>query len=260
MISFSKMHGLGNDYVYMMLDNEKNINLSEFAKRISNRNFGIGSDGLIVIIKQYSGIYKMRIFNSDGSEANMCGNGIRCVAKYLYDYRYINVKKFKIGTNSGIKTVEVFTNKYNLVDEVKVDMGSASITGKKEINLEYENFDMYLVNIGNNHGIIIVKDSPEFYAEKFGKNISVKYDINVEFVKVINKKEIEMSVYERGSGLTFACGTGACASYFLCFKNQLVCNEGIVKLKGGNLKITIVDEKIYMQGSAIKVFDGIYYE
>ena len=260
MISFAKMHGLGNDYVYIMLENDNSIILSELAKKISNRNFGIGSDGLIVILKQNNGIYKMRIWNSDGSEANMCGNGIRCVAKYLYDYRYINTKKFEIETNSGIKKVEVFTNKYNMVDEVKVNMGNAYILEIKEINFDYEEFLMYLVNIGNNHGVIIVKDSPEFYAKKFGKTISEKYDINVEFVTVLNENEIEMSVYERGSGITLACGTGACASYFVCLKNGYVKKEsGVVKLKGGKLKIDIVNDIIYMQGEAVKVFDGVYY-
>lgn len=260
MISFAKMQGLGNDYVYIMLENDKNINLPEFAKKISNRNFGIGSDGLITIFKNKNGIYKMRIFNSDGSEANMCGNGIRCVAKYLYDYRYINIKNFEIDTNSGIKKVEVFTNKYNMVEEVKVNMGIAKIMGKKDIVLEYEELVMYLVNIGNNHGVIVVKDSPDFYAKKFGKIISEKYDINIEFVKVLNNNEIEMSVYERGSGITLACGTGACASYFVCLKNGYLKKEnGIVNLKGGKLKIDIAKDIIYMQGEAVKVFDGVYY-
>ena len=259
MLKFTKMQGLGNDYVYIFCSNEEEFDFPTLSKKVSNRNFGIGSDGLIVISYGDNKNYKMRIFNADGSEAKMCGNGIRCVAKYLYDEGYVKEKNFIIETNSGKKKVEVFVDENDEVSQVEISMGKATIIKSKNVIFQYETFPVTFVDIGNLHGVIFVKGDTEFYAKKYGKQISDKYDINVEFVQILNSKAIKLSVYERGSGITMACGTGASASYFTAFKNNLVERNGKVYLAGGILEINILEGDILMKGEAKKVFDGIFY-
>lgn len=265
MFNFTKMHGLGNDYVYIFVENEKDIDFTKLARKVSNRNFGIGSDGLIVISKNKNSNFKMRIFNSDGSEGAMCGNGIRCVAKYLYDNKYVTTNKFDIDTKSGIKHVSIKVNKDNLVERVQVNMGKVKFKDVKKIEVLDKTFEVNLVDVGNIHGVIFTRQNVFSYAEKYGELISkhkcFNHDINVEFVKVVNDETIKMAVYERGSGITLACGTGACASYFAAHKKEMVKNSGTVILNYGNLDILVDSTDIvFMSGEAVKVFDGTFYD
>lgn len=265
MFKFTKMHGLGNDYVYIFVEDETKMNFSKLAKKVSNRNFGIGSDGLIVISKNENSNFKMRIFNSDGSEGAMCGNGIRCVAKYLYDNKYVRTKKFDIDTKSGTKSVFVKVNKDNLVEKVQVNMGKVEIIDKQQITVLDKTFEVNLIDVGNIHGVIFIRQNVTQYAKKYGELISkhryFNQDINVEFVRIVNDETIKMAVYEKGSGITLACGTGSCASYFTAYKNGFVNNKGTVLLSHGNLDIFVNSEDIvFMSGDAVKVFDGTFYD
>ncbi len=264
MLHFTKMHGLGNDYVFIYCNDYEMKNLSDLAIELSNRNFGVGSDGLIVISKSFVADFKMRIFNSDGSEATMCGNGIRCVGKYVFDNKFTMQKKITVETKSGIKTLELFVNNENLVEKIKVSMGTFKFLAKISIIIDDKEFEVNCVDAGNLHGVIFTHDNVHESIEKYGKKISeyskFKDGINVEFVKIIDNTKIEMAVYERGSGITLACGTGASASYFLAYLNNFVLSQGIVNLKFGNLEIDVKPKnKVYMTGPAKKVFDGEYY-
>ena len=230
MIRFTKMQGCGNDYVYINNDEEHIDNMSLLTKKISNRNFGIGSDGCIFIYKDdNSGAdVNFRIFNPDGSEANMCGNGIRCVAKYAYEKGIVRKKSMRIGTKSGIKDVEVYVED-NIVKNIKVNMGVPKFnTDILEINypkdvIINERFDVldkeiYItcLSVGNIHSVVFVDDVDSVDIEKYGKEIEnleiFKDRTNVEFVQIIDRENIKVRVWERGVGETLACGTGATAS------------------------------------------------
>ncbi len=260
MLKFTKMHGLGNDYIFIYDEKEKLKNLNELSVKLSNRNLFIGGDGIIVISKSNIADYKMRIFNLDGSEAKMCGNGIRCVAKYLYDNKLVNTNLIKIETLSGIKDAEVFVDN-NKVSNVKIKMGKVDIKDAFNTILDGKKYEGYIVNVGNPHLVFFTYNKPEDEILKFGKDISTspafKDGINVEFIRIIDNSLIEMSVYERGTGITYACGTGSTASYFLAYKKGFVKNKGKVKLKYGCLEIEILDDIAYMTGSATTSYEGI---
>ena len=258
MIKFTKMHGLGNDYVYIdCTKNNKIADESKFAEFVSNRHFGIGSDGLVLIYKSSIADFKMRIFNSDGTEAQMCGNGIRCVGKYVYD-----------------KKLNLFT-KENCVEEIEVDMGepileperipvisNKSIAKNILVNINNIKFYITCVSMGNPHGVVIVKDLQNFNVQKFGRLLETHNifpdKANIEFVQIIDKNNIKMRVWERGTGETLACGTGACAAVVACNINNYVFTEVNVKLLAGNLKINWNkhNNHIYMRGGATTVFEG----
>ena len=278
MIKFTKMHGLGNDYVYIDAINQKIENESSLAKFVSNRHFGIGSDGLILICKSEVADFKMRMFNSDGSEAEMCGNGIRCVGKFVYDKGLTNKTTVKIETLAGIKTL-ILNTKDGKVETARVDMGEPILETEKipvisteepvknlELEAENKKFKFTCVSMGNPHAITIVENTKEFNVERYGKILEVDKAFpkkaNIEFVQIIDKENIKMRVWERGAGETLACGTGACATAVACNLNGLTDRKVNIELLGGTLNIewNETDNHVYMIGPAVTVFDGELYE
>lgn len=273
MLKFTKMQGLGNDYVYMDAINQEIENEKELAIKVSDRHFGIGSDGLILICKSEIADFKMRILNSDGSEAEMCGNGIRCVGKFVYDNGLTTKTDLKIETLAGIKEL-VLNVVDGKVDTVRVNMGEPilkpelipvkSINNKVELNVLDRKFDFTCVSMGNPHAITIVDDTKNFDVEKYGKIVEVDNHFpnrtNVEFINVIDKNNINMRVWERGAGETLACGTGSCASTVACILNGLVDRKVNVHLLGGDLLVewNEEDNNVYMTGEAKTVFEGIW--
>ena len=278
MIKFTKMHGLGNDYVYIDAINQKIENESSLAKFVSNRHFGIGSDGLILICKSDIADFQMRMFNSDGSEAEMCGNGIRCVGKFVYDKGLTDKTTVKIETLAGIKTL-VLNTKDRKVETARVDMGEPILEAEKipviskeqpvknlELEAENKKFKFTCVSMGNPHAITIVENTKEFDVEKYGKILEVDKAFpkkaNIEFAQIIDKENIKMRVWERGAGETLACGTGACATAVACNLNGLTDRKVNIELLGGTLNIewNEKDNHVYMTGPAVTVFDGELYE
>ena len=274
MIKFTKMHGLGNDYVYIDAINQKIEQESSLAQFVSNRHFGIGSDGLILICKSEEADFKMRMFNSDGSEAEMCGNGIRCVGKFVYDKGFTNKTTVKIETLAGIKTLKLNV-KEGKVETVKVDMGEPILEAEKIpvvsnekpvknllLKSEGREFKFTCVSMGNPHAITIVEDTKRFDIQKYGKIIEIDKAFpnktNVEFIEIVDRSHVKMRVWERGAGETLACGTGACATAVACCLNDLTERELNVELLGGTLKIewNKDDNHVYMTGPAVTVFEG----
>ena len=274
MIKFTKMHGLGNDYVYMDAIHQNIENESSLAQFVSNRHFGIGSDGLILICKSEIADFKMRMFNSDGSEAEMCGNGIRCVGKFVYDKGLTNKTEVTIETLAGIKTLELHV-KEEKVETVKVDMGEPILKPTEipviseeepvknlKLKAKDKEFTFTCVSMGNPHAITIVKNTKEFDVETYGKILEVDKAFpnktNVEFIEIVDENHMKMRVWERGAGETLACGTGACASVVACILNGLTDNIVEVELLGGPLKIewNKEDNHVYMTGPAVTVFEG----
>lgn len=265
MFNFTKMHGLGNDYVFVDCTNSKNIinNPANLSRIISNRNFGIGSDGLILIEKSSIADFKMRIFNSDGSEAEMCGNGIRCVGKYVFDNNLTTKTSLKIETLAGIKQVDLKV-KNNIVYSASVCVGKYEVKNPIQLQINDKNYTVFPATVGNPHAIIFSNnlDLSEFekYAPIIETNSAFPNKTNVEFVKVSNANLIRVLVWERGSGKTLACGTGAAAVTAVCYTQKLVPNLTSVELPGGTLK-TYVDSSnnVYISGPATTVFSGTYY-
>ena len=274
MIKFIKMQGLGNDYVYIDAINQKIENESSLAQFVSNRHFGIGSDGLILICKSDIADFKMRMFNSDGSEAEMCGNGIRCVGKFVYDNKLTTKTNLKIETLAGIKTL-ILNTKDDKIETVKVDMGEPILEPKEipviskenpvknlKLTVNEKEFKFSCVSMGNPHAITVIDDTQNFDVEKYGKEVEINKvfpnKTNVEFIQLIDKNNIKMRVWERGAGETLACGTGACASVVACVLNELTSRKVNVELLGGTLKIewNEEDNHIYMTGPAVTVFEG----
>ncbi len=281
---FTKMHGAGNDYVYIdalaspTSVDLKSIDLPELARRISDRHFGVGGDGLIAILPSANADFRMRMFNADGSEAQMCGNGTRCVAKYLYDKGFTDKTTFSLETLAGIKILHLYV-KDGKVESVTVDMGVAHllrgeipVTGDKDTVMIDERiiaddrvFEITAVNMGNPHGVIFTDEITDRLIHHYGRMLETS-DIwperaNIEFVKVISPKRLQMRVWERGSGETLACGTGACASLVAAYKKGLAESEATLELLGGNLHINYDTENghVYMTGPAVTVADGVYY-
>lgn len=277
-MEFTKMTGLGNDYLYINLIDSKNQiankDIPKISRYMSNRHFGVGADGIILIEKSNIADFKMRIFNQDGSEAQMCGNGIRGFAKYVYDNKLATSKNISIETLAGIRTVKVYTVN-GKVDLVEVNMGKASIIKNDDIIPENEKIPIKLefeiegkkivgtfVSIGNPHFVIFEKNIEKLNIEKIGKVIEndkhFPNRVNVEFATIIDRGNIKMRVWERGSGETYACGTGACASVKIANFYGLVRENVKVYLKGGKLDIRInkATDEIYMTGVTAKVFDG----
>ena len=261
MIKFTKMQGLGNDYVYIDAIHQNIKKPSSLAKFVSNRNFGIGSDGLILICKSEVADFKMRMFNQDGSEAEMCGNGIRCVGKFVYDKGLTTKTNITVETLAGIKEVEYVRNRKGIVEEYRVNMGIPKFEGVIRLNVLNQIFYINKVNLGNPHAVIFAKDVDNININKYGplieNNKIFPKKTNVEFVQMLSKNLIKMRVWERGSNETLACGTGACASV-IAGNYQKQCGKNVkVLLKGGELYINLENNYVYMQGIATKVFDGI---
>ena len=285
MIKFTKMEGLGNDYVYVDCTKQNLENASNLAKIISDRHFGVGSDGLILIKSSKKADFRMQMFNSDGTEAEMCGNGIRCVGKYVYDKGLTDKTTLKIETLAGIKVLNLNVEG-GKVKTVKVDMGEPILDYKLipakdgkvykskdgikfykvNINIEGDLKELTCVSMGNPHGIDFANNIEKLKIEKFGPIIEVDEHfpnkVNVEFIEILDKHNIKMRVWERGAGETLACGTGACASVVASFLNGYTERNVTVELLGGKLEIewNKEDNHVYMTGPAKTVFEGEFDE
>lgn len=273
-MKFTKMHGIGNDYVYVNCFQEKVENPGELAVRVSDRHFGIGSDGLILIKPSEKADFRMEMYNADGSEGAMCGNGIRCVAKYVYDYGLTDQTSLSVETKSGIKYLDL-TIEDGKVCQVRVNMGAPELEPRKiplvsdkervidqPIEVQGRIYHMTCVSMGNPHAVVYLDDVKNLKIEEIGPEFESHScfpdRVNTEFVRVVDEHTVEMRVWERGSGETLACGTGACAVAVASILNGYVNGEVTVKLLGGDLKI-FWDEKenlVYMTGPATVVFDG----
>lgn len=273
-MKFTKMQGLGNDYVYVNCMEQMVEDAAETARRVSDRHFGIGSDGLILICPSDKADFEMRMYNADGSRGEMCGNGIRCVGKYVYDYGLTDKTSLSVETLGGIKHLflEVEDGKVSLV---KVDMGPAILEPEKipvtaegsrvvdePLCVDGKTFRMTCVSMGNPHAVIYVDDVQGMDLEKTGPSFEnhgrFPNRINTEFAHVLDRNTVEMRVWERGSGETLACGTGACAVAVASILNGYTEDQVTVRLLGGDLKIEWDREanKVYMTGPAEVVFDG----
>lgn len=275
-MEFSKMHGCGNDYVYVNCMEKEVPNPGAVSEYVSHRRFGIGSDGLILIMPSDKADFRMRMFNADASEGKMCGNGIRCVAKYVYDKGLTDKTTFTIETLSGIKTIDV-TLKDGKVAEASVDMGKPVLkcTDIPMISDHFVFVDQGLViaedvvyngtavSMGNPHFVTFVDDVDSIDLEKLGPLFEhhklFPEGVNTEFVQVIDKNTVKFRVWERGSGETWACGTGACAAAVAAVENGY-CKKDTditVKLIGGDLVIRYTDDTVYMTGNAVTVYEGV---
>lgn len=261
-MKFTKMQGLGNDYLYIY--GEVPLNVKDLAIKYSDRHFGVGSDGLIFISPSKIADFKMRIFNADGSEAKMCGNGIRSLGKYVYEKGYTDDTVLTIETLSGIKTLKLSVV-FGKVKSVSVDMGETVVENEITLTAADREFIATPVSVGNPHIVVFVDDVENFPIEKYGK-ILEKHPhfpggVNVEFAEV-KDGFIRMRVWERGSGITLACGTGACATVSVAAKYGLVpANEFItVKLDGGTLQVKYTADTVIMAGGAEFIADGETYD
>lgn len=274
-MKFTKMQGIGNDYVYVNCLQETIENPSELAKKISDRHYGVGSDGLIMINPSDKADFEMEMYNADGSRGEMCGNGIRCVAKYVYDYGLTDKTSISVETLAGIKYLDLTVEDGKVV-LVKVDMRKpmlrpeeVPVVSEKEevidepITVDGQEYRMTCVSMGNPHAVVFIdQDVKEFPLEtvgvKFENHERFPKRVNTEFVNVLDRHTAQMRVWERGSGETLACGTGACAVAVACALNGLTEDEVTVKLLGGDLQIKWDREKntVYMTGPAEVVFDG----
>lgn len=273
-MKFTKLHGCGNDYVYVNLFEETIENPAELSIKISDRHFGIGSDGLITIGPSDVADFRMRIYNADGSEAEMCGNGIRCVAKYVYDHKLTDKTEISVQTGAGVKILKLFVEG-DKVEQVTVDMGEPALApaeipvvadGDRVVDEPIEvcgkEWRMTCVSMGNPHAVVFVDDVENFELEKYGPHFEnherFPKRTNTEFVNVVSRTEAYMRVWERGSAETWACGTGTCATVMACILNGKTDNKVLVHLRGGDLTIEY-DEKtnhVFMTGPATEVFNG----
>ncbi|MEG6615227.1 diaminopimelate epimerase [Peptococcaceae bacterium 1198_IL3148] len=275
---FTKVHGLGNDFVlvdYINGNDNPPGDLATLARQVCHRSFGIGADGLVLLWPSNTADFKMQILNSDGSEAEMCGNAIRCVAKYVYDHNIVNKVKISVETLAGIMVPELIVENGS-VTMVKVDMGQPRLereqipvigaTGQvinENIMIEGESFGVTAVSMGNPHCVIFVPDLDRVPLTQWGPKLETHpafpQKTNVEFVQVLNKRELKMKVWERGAGPTMACGTGACATAVAAVLNGLTEREVTVHLTAGPLVIEWADDNhVYMTGPASEVFTGEY--
>ncbi|MEC0237251.1 diaminopimelate epimerase [Paenibacillus kribbensis] len=274
-MEFTKMHGLGNDFIVWFGHQELPSDASELAVRLCDRHFGVGADGLVYILPSEKADFRMRIINSDGSEAEQCGNAIRCAAKYVYDRKHISRKRITIETlGAGVQQVEL-TVEDELVRLVKVDMGEPILEGSKipttldldrvihePIEAGGSGFRFTAVSMGNPHCVIYVENAPGFELEAWGPKLEshplFPNKTNVEFATVRSRNHIEMRVWERGAGPTLACGTGACATLVASVLNGYSDRRAMVSLKGGDLDIewNEDDNHVYMTGPAEIVYDG----
>lgn len=273
-MEFTKMQGCGNDYVYVNGFENKIDNPNKLSEIVSDRHFGIGSDGLIVINPSEKADFKMSMYNADGSEGKMCGNGIRCVAKYVYDNKMTDKTTITVETRSGIKTLELNV-KNDKVETVKVNMGTPILLPKdvpvvsdkdkvvdEPIVIDDKEYRITCVSMGNPHAITFIENTDDLEIEtigpKFENNPIFPDRVNTEFIQVLDRNTVKMRVWERGSGETFACGTGACATVVACVLNGLTDDKVTVKLLGGDLFIEYNREEntVYMTGPAKVSFTG----
>lgn len=272
-ITFTKMHGAGNDYIYIDCTKSELANPQQLAIKLSDRHFGIGGDGLVLILPSSCADFRMRMFNADGSESEMCGNAVRCIAKFVYEKGLTTKEVINLETKAGIKVLHLEVIKGQVVS-VCVDMGTPILDGLKipvsinkdkivgePITVGDQVLTMTCVSMGNPHAVFFVNEITDELVlglgPKLEKHPFFPKHTNVEFIKILNRGEIQMRVWERGTGETLACGTGACASVVACVLNQLTDKTVKVKLLGGELNITWKnDGHIYKTGPAAIVFEG----
>ncbi len=274
-LKFTKMQGCGNDYIYINCFDQDVSEPGELSRRLSNRRYGIGGDGVILICPSGVADARMRMFNLDGSEGKMCGNGVRCVGKYLYDNGIAKKPEITVETLSGIKTLKILESGVE-TDLVTVDMGCPELNASKiPVNLDLDqvinyrarfgnrDYDITCVSMGNPHCVVFCDDVQSLDLEKIGpvfENSELFPEkINTEFVKIVDDTTLSMRVWERGSKETLSCGTGASAAVVAAVLNGF-CNKGqevVVKLRGGILKVEYTGERVYLTGKAEKVFEGV---
>lgn len=276
MLTFSKMHGIGNDYIYINCFQETVTDPEKLSIFLSDVRFGVGSDGLVLILSSEVADFRMRIFNADGSEAMMCGNATRCIGKYVYDMGMTDKTEISLETNSGIKYLTLYPGADNKIESVKVDMGKAILIPKdipvnsdldrfiaQPVTVDGKEYAMTCVSMGNPHAIVFLPDVDSLDLEKIGPSFEhhplFPDRVNTEFVRVIDDHTLQMRVWERGSGETFACGTGTCATVVAAVLNGYCKKEEeiLVHLRGGDLRIIYhEDETVTMIGPATYVFEG----
>jgi len=273
-IRFTKMHGAGNDYIFINCHGLTLKNPSKASVKLSNRHLGVGSDGLVLILPSNNSDFKMRMFNADGSEAQMCGNAIRCLGKYVYERGLTTLNTITVETDCGEKALKLEVNDDGEVSRVCVDMGSPVIKASsipvihdkdevvnEQIMLHGQAHLMTCVSIGNPHAVFFVDAITDEQIFKFGPEVEsmpcFPEKTNVEFAQILNRNQIKMRVFERGSGETKACGTGACAVLTAAVLNDLTDRKATVELTGGCLDIEWAEDgRLYMTGPAVDVFDG----
>ncbi len=279
-MKFTKMHGCGNDYIYIngAVERIASEDKPELVRKISDRHFGIGGDGAIFINPSTEADFEMEMYNADGSRAEMCGNGIRCVAKYVYDNGLTDKTNISIVSCGQVKYLELFL-KDGRVDTVRVNMGAPELSAGKipvtaengkdrvideAITVQGNEYKMTCVSMGNPHAVVFMDEVERLDIEKIGpyfeNHARFPKRVNTEFVKVIDRTHVQMRVWERGTGETLACGTGCCATVVACILNGLTDETVTVKLLGGEIQITWDREAdlVYMTGPATTVFDGEY--
>lgn len=273
-MKFYKMHGIGNDYIYFDCMEKEIENPEELAVRLSDRHFSIGGDGVILLCSSKIADCKMRMFNADGSEGKMCGNGVRCIGKLAHDLGYVKGDTCTVETLSGVKTLRLYTDSNGKVSSATVDMGAAKLSAKDipaategervvdyPLEVDGKIYRATLVSMGNPHCVVF--ENPELLdLEKIGRKFEnhplFPDRVNTEFVRVMDKNHLKMRVWERGTGETLACGTGACATAVAAVLNGY-CNKGeeiTVSLLGGDLTIVYTDERVMMTGGATLAFTG----
>lgn len=276
-IPFTKMHGIGNDYIYINCMDRVPDKLPRLAIEMSDRHTGVGGDGIILICPSECADFKMRIFNADGSEARMCGNGSRCVGRYVYESHLTDKTTVTLETLSGVKTLRLHPDADDRITSVTVDMGIPEID-TAEVPVTFDSPQMVnenvattlgpvkitAVSMGNPHGVTIVDDVDTVPVDTLGPELE-RHPMwpdraNIEFAEVVSPVELRMRVWERGSGETMACGTGACATLVACVLNGLSKRHAVVHLLGGDLEIEWdpADSHVYMTGPAETVFHGTY--
>jgi len=284
-IRFTKMHGAGNDYVYINGFDEHIENPEALASCISDRHFGIGSDGLVLILPSDTCDFRMRMFNADGTEAEMCGNATRCVGKYVYDHRMTRRTEITLETQAGVKTLRLYPDEKGYVRSVRVNMGQPilrpadiPVTAAEPdkafpvdrpvidapIDIDGEEKRMTCVSMGNPHAVYFVDDVASLDLPRIGpayeNHVCFPRRTNTEFVEVVNRHRVKMRVWERGAGETLACGTGCCATLVACVLNDKTDRRATIELSGGKLEIEWEETSgnVFMTGPATTVFDGIF--
>lgn len=276
-MKFEKMHAAGNDYIYVNLFEENVEHPEELSRRLSDRHFGVGSDGLILIGPSEEGDFSMRMFNADGSEGEMCGNAARCVGKYLYERQLTNRREIALSTASGIKQLSLTVNPVtNLVERIRVNMGGAILSANESIHfqttlpeminypveIEGQVVEITFVSMGNPHAVIFMEDIDSLEIEKIGTKIEYHplfpERTNTEFIEVIDREQLKMRVWERGSGETLACGSGACAAVVAAALTGRAAPRVTLQLKGGILEVEWDRDhnQVYLTGDAHFVFKG----
>lgn len=256
---FTKMHGLGNDYIFLNCMESMPEDLPGLARRLSDRHFGVGGDGIICVCPPDRADFKMRMFNADGSEGAMCGNGIRCVGKYVYDKGLTRKTCLTIDTGAGPRRLELHVLG-GTVDRVTVDMGPARVDSPVRAEAAGESFTVVPVDVGNPHGVIFCDNPDNLDLERLGpileRHPALGERRNIEFVSCTERERLTLRVWERGSGITLACGTGACACFAAALRENRCCSKAEAALPGGTLTLEKRGEHIFMTGPARRVFEG----